>query len=379
MCSASESGSGIGSGSAAISCSATAAKRDAGERAERREHQALGEQLTDQPAAARADRQADADLLLPARGARQQHVGDVRARDQQHQPDRDHQSRGAIGRSSLSACGWMRTFDRRDDRALVVGLRIVGREPAHDDLQVRVGARRRFAVLQPSLEEQPALAAPIEPGGAGRRRHDVLDARRLDFLDPRDRRPHLGLQHRHHAGERRRRDADDRIGLPVDQQRAAEHAGIAGVVALPEAVGNDRRPRRARSVVVGQQRPAERRLHAEHLEVVAAHDFAERHPRAIAGLERADRRAVAERCPVNTSFFARKSRIVGVGVGGVGVAVAAARVDVHQAVRPVDTGSGRKSSASTMEKSAVLKPMPIASDRIATAANPGLRSSHFSA
>jgi hypothetical protein len=32
-----------------------------------------------------------------------------------------------------------------------------------------------------------------------------------------------------------------------------------------------------------------------------------------------------------------------------------------------------------MEKSAVLNPIPIASDRIATAAKPGLRSSHFSA
>src|SRR6476661_1982824 len=42
-------------------------------------------------------------------------------------------------------------------------------------------------------------------------------------------------------------------------------------------------------------------------------------------------------------------------------------------------GSGRNSSASTMEKSAVLNPMPTARDRIATVANPGLRSSHFSA
>ena len=32
-----------------------------------------------------------------------------------------------------------------------------------------------------------------------------------------------------------------------------------------------------------------------------------------------------------------------------------------------------------MEKSAVLNPIPIASDRTATAAKPGLRSSHFSA
>jgi hypothetical protein len=42
-------------------------------------------------------------------------------------------------------------------------------------------------------------------------------------------------------------------------------------------------------------------------------------------------------------------------------------------------GSGRSSSASTTEKSAVLNPMPMASERIATAVKPGLLSSHFSA
>jgi hypothetical protein len=36
------------------------------------------------------------------------------------------------------------------------------------------------------------------------------------------------------------------------------------------------------------------------------------------------------------------------------------------------TGSGLNSSASTIVNSAVLKPMPIASDATATSANPGL-------
>src|SRR6476661_1222867 len=40
------------------------------------------------------------------------------------------------------------------------------------------------------------------------------------------------------------------------------------------------------------------------------------------------------------------------------------------------TGSGLNSSASTMVKSAVLKPMPIASDATATSVNAGLFRSH---
>ena len=43
------------------------------------------------------------------------------------------------------------------------------------------------------------------------------------------------------------------------------------------------------------------------------------------------------------------------------------------------TGSGLNSTASTMAKSAVLKPMPIASEATATSVNPGLLSSHRTA
>ena len=56
-----------------------------------REHEALGERLADQPAASGAERQPHRDLLLPRRRAAQQQVGDVRARDQQHEADHGHQ------------------------------------------------------------------------------------------------------------------------------------------------------------------------------------------------------------------------------------------------------------------------------------------------
>ena len=43
------------------------------------------------------------------------------------------------------------------------------------------------------------------------------------------------------------------------------------------------------------------------------------------------------------------------------------------------TGSGLKSTASTIVKSAVLKPMPIANDAMATSVKPGLLRSQRSA
>ena len=55
--------------------------------AERRQQHALGEQLANDALAARADGRANRHLLLPHRGAREQKVRDVAARDEQHEPD----------------------------------------------------------------------------------------------------------------------------------------------------------------------------------------------------------------------------------------------------------------------------------------------------
>ena len=85
--------SGIGSGrlSEATTDVIHHASSSAADRAEQRQHHRFGDQLAHQAAAAGADREADADLLLPARRARQQHARDVGARDQQHQADDRHQ------------------------------------------------------------------------------------------------------------------------------------------------------------------------------------------------------------------------------------------------------------------------------------------------
>ena len=55
--------------------------------ADRGEQHALDEQLLDDAAAGRAEREADRNLLLPRSGARDQQARDVRTRDQQHPAD----------------------------------------------------------------------------------------------------------------------------------------------------------------------------------------------------------------------------------------------------------------------------------------------------
>jgi hypothetical protein len=59
--------------------------------ADRRQDDALGDQLTNDAPAVAADGGTDRELALARRGAHQQQVGDIRARDQQHEHHRAHQ------------------------------------------------------------------------------------------------------------------------------------------------------------------------------------------------------------------------------------------------------------------------------------------------
>lgn len=55
------------------------------------QQQILCQHLPDEPRSSRADRRPDRKLPLPSSGARQQHVGNIRACNQQHQPNQAHQ------------------------------------------------------------------------------------------------------------------------------------------------------------------------------------------------------------------------------------------------------------------------------------------------
>ena len=70
-------------------------------RADEREQQTLGQQLADDAAARAADGEADGDLFAPCRAARQQHVRDVEARDEQHDRGEAHQKRRRTRRARV--------------------------------------------------------------------------------------------------------------------------------------------------------------------------------------------------------------------------------------------------------------------------------------
>ncbi len=74
-----------------------------GEPARDGQHEALGQQLADQPDAPCAERGAHPELPFAGGAARQQQAGDVDARDEQHEADGPHQ-REQAGRTSPTIC-----------------------------------------------------------------------------------------------------------------------------------------------------------------------------------------------------------------------------------------------------------------------------------
>ena len=122
-------------------------QREAEDAADQRQQHALDEQLADDAPARRAERHADADLARAVRGAREQQVGDVRARDQQHERDRAHQR--PEHDPDLPAVLLLVVGDdpRRD---VLVGRRIVVGEPRDDRRQLGLRLRGRDAVGEAS-------------------------------------------------------------------------------------------------------------------------------------------------------------------------------------------------------------------------------------
>ena len=124
--------------------------------ADHRQQNAFDQQLTDDPPAAGAERDADGNLARAPRRPREQQVGDVGAGNQQHEADRAHQ-RPEDQRNLRAGDAVVEEHEIGLDVPVGVG-EIVG-QPLFDALQLRAGLRQRHS---------GASAGP-SPGTGGRR------------------------------------------------------------------------------------------------------------------------------------------------------------------------------------------------------------------
>ena len=202
-----------------------------------REHDGLGEDRPDDARAAGPEGRAHRDLLAPRDRAGENEVGDVGARDQEHEahgPEQDEQRRPDVADEVL--------VEGQDGGApALVVRRVLRGQPGRDG--VHLGPRRiqRDAVLQAG-EHAEVVNRPQRP---------VL--RRQNERDP-----DAGLRR---IGQLLRKHAHDLVALAVQDHGASDDGGTGAEAALPHLLGDDRHIL-AGLVVAGGEGAADQRARA---------------------------------------------------------------------------------------------------------------------
>ena len=151
------------------------------------------------------------------RGApREQHVGDVGARNQQHETDRGQQDDAA--RANVAINRGVKTDRRRGDDArlyVLVSDRKLRAEAGEDRLDLASRLLHGPALGQPPLHEQPSRAALFEPVGPGSLSDVQLTPENSNRVDHRHRDPEVRRNARYRAvhasaAQRRRRNRSAR-------------------------------------------------------------------------------------------------------------------------------------------------------------------------
>ena len=215
--------------------------------------------MAHEPLPAGSERDADGDLLLARRRAREQQVRDVRARDEQDERHGAHHDQHRASHVADDGFDERHDVDREGSVALVLVP-----NPRGDGGDVGVRLRHRHARFQPRHEIVVLIAAAIHGIGAQRERQ-----KQIHLLRARHRRHDLGVQQ-----EVGVEDADNlelRRRIPpireaVEHDPFADDVGIGVERALPKRVAEHDDGRFAWDVFVGQQQSTVAGLGAEEVE-----------------------------------------------------------------------------------------------------------------
>jgi hypothetical protein len=207
---------------------------------------ALGEHLSREASASGAQGDADGELAVPRRSTSEHQVGDVGARNEEHEAagaEHDEERSGEVAGEVLAD-----RDELRDPPPVVPGE--LGREPRRDRVEIGAG-----------LGDGDAGAEPPDRAGV-----DAVAVRLAHRIgDERD--PQLAAIRK---AEPRGHDPDDGMRGSVDRDRAAEQVGAAEA-ALPEPVAEDDDVRSAVLLLLGTEGAADQRLHAEQGQEIGGH------------------------------------------------------------------------------------------------------------
>ena len=214
---------------------------------------ALGEQLPDQTPTVGAERDAQPDLAAPRDGPRQEQIGHVGAGDEQHQAghaEQRHQDRFEERRGPLIG---ERLDVRAVTRVVVPGL---DRDALGHGVQLLARLAEGPSRAQAADAVHELVLPSVQAGEAGQHRHQ------------RHGRVGVELEADDRPAEPRRGHPDHREIVAAELQVPADDRRITREAAPPEGVPEDHHGR-AFVLVALRQQAAQRRPHAQHVEVVA--------------------------------------------------------------------------------------------------------------
>jgi hypothetical protein len=279
--------------------------------AEQPQHEALGQQLTHQPSAVRAEGGADRELALPRCGACQQQVRDVGAGDQQ---DETHRAKQNEQRPFHIADQFLMQRNQPDPDPGV--RRILLLEARGNRIHLGLGRRACDARLQPADDRQPVRSTGGEQS--------------LELPDRRERHPELGV-----VGmlEARGHHAQDFVRHTVQHDALADDGNIRAKPPHPEPVGEDDHALAAGLTVRSSEGASLQRLHTHRLEEFMG-DASAADLRRIAALRQRDARAEVAGHPLER--LTRAAPVVEIRIGSdvlVEALPGVVRPHHHQAVR----------------------------------------------
>ena len=221
------------------------------------EQEALTQDFTRQSSASGTERNPDGELAAAGHRARELEVGDVRARDEQHQQDGagQHEERTPHVANHL-----IEQWHRSEGEAAVgrVDFREIAPEPRRQHVELGLGGFEGHAGAEPG-QQVVVLGSPHR--GSGRRQRQRQEY--LGVLDHAQRRQHLAWER-----ESRRQHPDDLVRLAVQNEGRANRGRVAAEPPLPQPVREHECPGPARDIVLGHEQAAGCRATAEHRQQV---------------------------------------------------------------------------------------------------------------
>ena len=231
------------------------------------QHQALHEELADELPPPGPQRQAHGGLAPPAVGARQQHVSQVGAGDQQDHGDHGRQQDARLDVASPLVGIDLGAEQRQQDEPLaLVLLRVIAGEDLGQEADLGLALLHRHPILEAPDDAEDGRPALVEEGGHAPSQGELVHHAghpEVAGIDPA------------RAGEAAGSHADHHELPAVELDRTAEDPPVAPEPPLPEVVAqHDHGVAVGGEVLLGQEGAAELRPDPEQIEIVAGDHLA---------------------------------------------------------------------------------------------------------